>query len=247
MEDHNLTKNWVLIRGLIRSRFHWGHFPQSFKQHLKAEQVIEVELPGNGYLYKENTPTQINEAVNALKTQLPQQLTSYGLVGISLGGMLATHWAQAYPTEVERLVLINSSSSLNWFYQRLQPQNYLAILKNLLLLNPDNFEKFILKTTSNNKESIRHLKDYIEFQKTHPLTKINFINQLRLASQVDFTKTPVMPKLILASKADRLVNSVCSEKIAAYWNCPIHYHPTAGHDLPLDDAAWIISKINSSY
>jgi hypothetical protein len=32
--------------------------------------------------------------------------------------------------------------------------------------------------------------------------------------------------------------------IARRWNCPIAIHPTAGHDLPLDDGVWIAKQVH---
>jgi hypothetical protein len=49
--------------------------------------------------------------------------------------------------------------------------------------------------------------------------------------------------LLLRSLQDRLVNPVCSERMAEQWDWPVRTHPEAGHDLPLDDADWVIKQI----
>lgn len=211
-----------------------------------CENVYCVELPGNGELNTHKTPTQIEEAVSILQRQLPTSFTSYGLIGISLGGMLATHWAQQKPQQVSHLVIINSSSSLSPFYQRMNPVHYLSVLGSLISKSEEKSEEFILRVTSNHESIWRqHLKPNIDFAKKHPVSTHNFIKQIRLASQADFTQVPQMPKLILTSDQDHLVSSKCSQKIAETWKCSIQTHPTAGHDLTLDDPAWVIQQIKS--
>lgn len=237
-------ENWVLIRGLIRSKYHWGSFPEKLKKELNLKSVECVELAGNGYLADQFTPDTIEQALVDLKKQLPSDFINFGIIGISLGGMLAAKWAQLYPQEVSHLVLINSSSSLSPFYKRLNPAQYAGIIKNLAIFNPSAIEKFILSATSNRTENwLPLVKDYSEFQKNHPVSLNNFIQQLKLTSQVDFSQIPKSKKLILTSQKDRLVSYECSKAIAEAWNCPIEFNSHAGHDLPLDDAPWVIDQI----
>lgn len=244
MENNCLPKNWILIRGLIRSQFHWGKFPELLKSELNLETVHLTELASNGHRHLEDCPEKIDQAVHDLKSQIHYLPANYALLGISLGGMIATRWAQLYPNEVSHLVLINSSSSLSSFYKRLKPQVYADILKNLMIRDPQQIEKFILSTTSNVTGNwLPVLKDYVAFQKAHPVGMKNLLRQIQLTSQVDFNDLPKSKKIILCSKEDRLVSPDCSQDIADAWNCPIIYHPTAGHDLPLDDSDWIISKL----
>jgi predicted alpha/beta hydrolase family esterase len=49
--------------------------------------------------------------------------------------------------------------------------------------------------------------------------------------------------LVLTSTHDGLVDTRCSERLAAAWQCEIARHPQAGHDLPLDDSAWVLAQI----
>ena len=247
--EHSRPKKWILLRGLMRSRFHWLDFSEQLKSQLNLDEVFCVELQGNGFLSQEETPADISDVIKNMKAQIPFSHEDYGLLGISMGGMIATRWAQLYPDEVQALVLINSSSSLSPFYHRLMPRHYLTLLR--FLAGPSDtpaLEQFILSQTSNIESKWKPLlTDYIAFQRQHPSSLKNFARQLLLTSQIDFTKTPICPKLILACKQDRFVNSKCSHKIAQQWECPTFYHETAGHDLPLDDADWIIRRIQNMY
>jgi hypothetical protein len=40
-----------------------------------------------------------------------------------------------------------------------------------------------------------------------------------------------------------MVNVVCSQKIAAALDAVIHLHPTAGHEISLDDAGWVLEHL----
>jgi pimeloyl-ACP methyl ester carboxylesterase len=47
--------------------------------------------------------------------------------------MVAVAWAERYPQELQRMVLINTSlAPHNPFYQRLRPANYPAIIATML-------------------------------------------------------------------------------------------------------------------
>jgi pimeloyl-ACP methyl ester carboxylesterase len=54
---------------------------------------------------------------------------------------------------------------------------------------------------------------------------------------------PGCPVLVLSSKDDRLVNPLCSARLASAWQAEHHEHPWAGHDLPHDDAGWLCQRI----
>lgn len=247
ISEHS-PQHWVLIRGLVRSRYHWGSFPEELKAELRCESVICVELKGNGELFAESTPGMVEEAIDDLRKQLPPDLRSFGLIGISLGGMLATKWAQLFPEEVSHLVLINSSSNLSPFYERLRPALYPGLIRSLLIRSIQKKEQFILLATSNEAHQRTKLLDrYTEFHRRHPVSIKNFLVQLRLAKQTDFNNIPQMKKLILASTADRLVSYKCSQAIAQKWKCIVLLHNRAGHDLTLDDSKWVIHAIKNSF
>jgi pimeloyl-ACP methyl ester carboxylesterase len=54
-----------------------------------------------------------------------------------------------------------------------------------------------------------------------------------------------MPVLVLASAMDALVDPLCSRHLAAEWKTSLAVHPDAGHDLPLDDAAWVARQVRA--
>ncbi len=249
MSKNNLTfpKRWILIRGLIRSQFHWFNFPSVLKQLLPIEQIDLAELPGNGLLSVENTPNTLNSCILKLRSQISTIEEPVGLLGISLGGVLATQWALDFPAEVSRLVLINSSFGESAFYERLRPQNYRSIFKLLISRKPQDLEKFIFTSTCNTLNWQKHFDAAVQFQNTHPIQLSNFFRQLKLARTALFTENPQTKKLILTAQNDRLVNYKCSQQIAVSWTAPLAIHPSAGHDLPMDDGSWIAEQISKYF
>jgi hypothetical protein len=45
--------------------------------------------------------------------------------------------------------------------------------------------------------------------------------------------------LVVASASDRLVDPACSVLLARRWKVPLRVHPSAGHELALDDPEWL--------
>jgi pimeloyl-ACP methyl ester carboxylesterase len=53
------------------------------------------------------------------------------------------------------------------------------------------------------------------------------------------------PVLVLHSAGDRMVAPSCSKRIAAALRARLAVHPSAGHDLTLDDPAWCAAQIDA--
>ena len=88
------------------------------------------------------------------------------------------------------------------------------------------------------------VNDWVKLRQLHPVTPLNALRQLWAASR--FTapaQAPAMPTLLLASTHDSLVSVQCSRTVAQHWHWPLAEHPSAGHDLPLDDADWVLEHM----
>jgi pimeloyl-ACP methyl ester carboxylesterase len=154
-------------------------------------------------------------------------------------------WAHEHPSEISALVLVNTSlRPFSPFYQRLRPHTYGPLLRLVLLGGTaEQWEQIILRLTSNTgkREVLPH---WIALRAQHPVTRSNALRQLFSAARYRPPTTPPgAPVLLLTSARDGLVSSQCSATLAARWHCPIQQHPTAGHDLPLDDAPWVLTQI----
>jgi len=162
--------------------------------------------------------------------------------------MVAVEWASRYPDEVARCVLINTSMRpYSRFHQRLRWQNYPAILKLLLNGGVESQERLILRLTSREGDAAERtglLQRWLGYQREFPVTHKNALRQLWSAARFRAPPArPTVPLLVLASAGDQLVDHRCSANLARAWQTELHTHPTAGHDLPLDDGAWVAQAV----
>lgn len=245
------TTPWILLRGLARDSRHWEDFPQRLQQHYAESTVHCPDLPGNGALADEPSPTRMSEAVVHLRAALLVAgiAPPYRLLAFSLGGMLAMEWMRLHPEEIDGAALVNSSlRGLNPFHERLIPANYPALLG--LTLCPGTRrqrERFVLATTTNRLTRDRRnalaerWTGYAASRHTRPL---NALRQLWAASRFSAPDSlDTRRVLVLAGDGDRLVNPRCSRRIAAHYRWPLLTHPDAGHDLALDAPDWLLAQL----
>ena len=242
-------KHWVLLRGLVRQKRHWEQFPSRLEQAFPDAQIHLLDLPGNGSLCDRPSPLSIREMVEAARRQLKVQKVSepIHLLSISMGGMVTVEWMHQYQEEIAGAVIINSSlGNMGSLFERLRPQNYPAILKNIILQQSGyRREKLILDISSNLYPHKAELaKKWQQYALTHPTSTKNAMRQLLAAARYRGPNSrPHAHALVLRSAQDLLVNPKCSEVLAKAWNWPLFTHEKAGHALALDDGAWIIEQI----
>lgn len=238
-----MSNKFMLLRGLTRGNGHWGSFPEILKSKVPNAEIELMEIPGNGTQNHKVTPTEIDSVIQEIKklSQFVNQAEPFHLVAISLGGIVALKWAELYPKDMASVTIINSSlNQCSPFYKRLNPKNYLKIVIALFEKDFYSREKLILQLTSNNKNKIEQfLKPFSEFSKKHPVLVENFFKQLILANLIQIQGPLPVPVRVINSAQDRLVDFTCSEEIAKLVQAPLSTHPTAGHDLPLDEPEWL--------
>lgn len=243
---------WVLLRGLMRESRHWGDFPARFQQAVGVERVFCLDFPGNGQLHAEHSLITVAAMADYCHQQLQVQAVSepVHVLAVSLGAMVALAWADQYPDDLQRMVLINTSvAPHNPFYQRLKPANYPALIATMLFGSNMQRENLILRITSNlqtNEQAKEIITRWTAYAQENPISVGNILRQLLAAMR--FRAPPYLgkvPLLLLAGEHDKLVNADCSRKLAGLWHCPLLLHSTAGHDLPLDDTDWVIQQVLS--
>ena len=242
----NNLHTWVFLRGLARESRHWGNFVSTF-QHVLPSQVIALDLPGNGHLNHQRSPLSVQAMVMHCRAELALRglKPPYQVLAISLGGMVAVAWSQTYPEEIAAQVLINTSMRpFSPIYQRLRPQNYLRLLKLLLVrASPEAWERTILAITSN-RPMADVLPVWLALRQTHAVSNANMLRQLFAAARFSASQqAPKAATLLLASQQDRLVDVACSQNLALRWASALRLHPDAGHDLTLDDGPWVAKQV----
>lgn len=240
--------NWLLLRGLGRQKRHWLDFPdklQSAGAHLDL-----LDLPGIGEESSTRPPLTIQAHTDFLR---PRYLKTrkghppYGILGMSLGGMIALDWVHRYPDDFKKIVLINTSThDLAPIQQRLSPFALYCMAKTFLAKNMKQKEYEILKMVSNLKaKDPKLLQEMIKIASHTKLTHLNISRQLIASAKFKSPDSISIPLLVLASIKDRMVDVRCSKAIAEKYSeqAQIKFHASAGHDLTLDDPDWTAEQI----
>lgn len=241
----SLPTQWIFLRGLSREQSHWGALPQRCSEAL-GWHCIHLDMPGFGIENKRTSPLSIAairrdlQARNPLKSGEP-----FGIVALSLGGMVALDWLTAEPQRIPCAVLINSSTADCPPYYRLRPSNIWSILQSLGSRSIKQQERRILSMVSNLDDPAEHLADWCRIRQLRPVRKHNVIRQLLAAARYrspqksEIAQTP----LFIASRGDRMVSWKCSERLAGKYAAPLILHDSAGHDLALDDPEWLLDQL----
>jgi pimeloyl-ACP methyl ester carboxylesterase len=241
------TTHWIFLRGLTRESRHWGGFVAQFEAAVPNSRVIALDLPGNGLLNQQASPMRVQDMMEHCRARLKAGNIPppYRLLAMSLGAMVAVAWASEYANEIATQVLINTSMRpFSPFYDRLRPANYGALLKLFVLsASPEAWERAILRVTSNQTgEAV--LPHWLALRQANPVSRANALRQLATAARFRApTAPPSAATLVLASARDRLVSVACSKALAGHWQFRLRIHPSAGHDLPLDDGPWVSEQV----
>lgn len=241
---------WVFLRGLTRESRHWGSFPETFRQAVPEADVHAIDLPGNGRLHRQKSPADVAEMAESCRAQLlaSGMPPPYHVLAMSLGAMVTIAWAARHPEEICACVLINTSlRPFSPFHQRLKPGNYLPLINPLLTAaSAGDWERTILQLTSRHAaHPASVLKDWVAFRDEYPVSFSNACRQLLAAARYRAPlQQPPTPMLVLASTMDGLVDPRCSRGLATRWHTAFAEHPTAGHDIPLDDGPWVAEQVS---
>lgn len=240
---------WILLRGLTRESGHWGGFGALLQQKLDGARVVALDLPGNGLHTKLDSPTRIEAMTHWCRAEVRSLglAPPYRLLAMSMGAMVAIDWARTDPQAIAGCVLINTSlRPFDPWHRRLLPANYGTLLRLALLSNSDACcEQEVLRLTSRNATAAADvLDDWVQLRRLRPVFKANALRQLLAAARFSAPAiAPGVPMLVLASARDALVDVRCSLHLAQRWHADIAVHAEAGHDLPLDDGAWVAEQV----
>jgi pimeloyl-ACP methyl ester carboxylesterase len=238
---------WILLRGWSREARHWLEFPRLLGQALGGANIVAPDLPGAGTRHRERSPVRVKTIMERVREEiLPAARGPYGFVGMSLGSMVCIEWMARHSDEVAAAALIGTSGRpVSPFYRRLMPSSYGAIARVLLETNLEQREARILELTSTSAARRDDLAArFAAYAAEQPMTRHNAGHQLLAAATWRIPdEVPGAPLIFLAGAADRLVDSRCSQALAERWDAPFELHPGAGHDVALDDPAWVAAAI----
>lgn len=244
---------WVFLRGLVRESAHWGDFPRRFAAEVPGASVACFDLPGNGRHWALASPVSIRDTMEFVRAEWLERdaagcAGAVHLFSVSLGSMVALEWLNQYPGEVAGAVLINTSlRGFSPLRRRLRWQIWPLLVCAMHDRDAASRERRIVDLTTARLDPGRAselARQWARIAMDHPVQPVNAVRQLVAAARyAPPIRKPAAPLLLLGSRGDRMVDPRCTEDLAAEWNLSPRIHPDAGHDLPLDDPAWVIDQV----
>ncbi|HEY7774375.1 MAG TPA: alpha/beta hydrolase [Marinagarivorans sp.] len=243
----------ILLRGLGREAAHWADFPTKLQTLLARTHsdatITAIDFPSCGVWFEQTACRSIAAMTDHARRESyrvkKSAATQFFVIGLSMGGMVALDWAHNYPKEIERVVIINSSLSDHPLYWRLR--GWAPAISLLALILPMRFrEHLMLRLVSNEGDNAlfkSHLSHWLKIQKSRPVKRRNLITMLMCANNFKAPRDCPVRGLVIASWSDRLVSVKCSQNIAQRYQWTIAFHPSAGHDLPMDATGWLCQTI----
>jgi pimeloyl-ACP methyl ester carboxylesterase len=238
--------SWLLLRGLSREQRHWWTFPKELAQATGAKTLC-LDLPGFGTEHARVSPRTIALITADMRRRFESERGAterWGILGVSLGGMVALDWCARHPNDFARCVTINTSARPSWPFERFRLAG-LRALAGSFVADPVAKERVVLGITSNKRaqELDEIAKTHAEWAIERTPSRASLAAQLRAATLFQLPTALSTPLLVLASKTDRLVSHRCSERIATRLRGKLALHDRGGHDLPLDEPEWIWRQI----
>jgi pimeloyl-ACP methyl ester carboxylesterase len=213
--------SWLLLRGLGRESRHWRSFPRQLAEAAGGVEVLCLDLPGFGTEHRRRSPASVARIADDVRERFGSSSRSRGgtrwsILGLSLGGMVALDWCSRYPDDFARCVIVNSSARPSPPLERLRPAGLRSLVPR------DAMQQWRLEC---------------------PPRPSSIVAQLRAAMTYELPDQVAAPVLVLTSTADELVSHRCSRRIASHLGAELRVHHRAGHDLALDDPAWVCARI----
>lgn len=240
--------HWLLLRGLARHQKHWTGFDATFAERL-GTRVHHLDLPGFGTEHAREPPLTVVETMEDVRRRwLDLKRThegAWGLLAISLGGMVAMAWSTAYPDDFAGQVILNSSAkNLGSPFERMGASALGRVVRAMLTRDRLTRERLILAATSTRtEEHVAMAVASAELDAFAPMSVRHALRQIAAAGRFEAPSSFATPTLLLAAERDILANKICSERLAERTGAPLEINPISGHDLPRDDPEWICERV----
>ncbi|ABO24884.1 alpha/beta fold hydrolase [Shewanella loihica] len=249
---------WVMLRGLMRDERHW----QGFVERLIAagERVITVDLPGNGRLASEQSPTSIEAYCDSVWGQVlphinPFRGKSVVLIGLSMGGMTALALASRYPDRIRQVVLLNSSAAnLSPWYRRFRLLPLLRAMLGGVRLKLTQLgaglslvEACVLQYTSlYHGDNLALIANWSRWRDEGHTSLCNGIRQLIACARFQAPPLSSIPVTVICAAEDRLADPRCSQALASFYHTQALVLPSCGHDISLDAPEALLASLQAN-
>jgi pimeloyl-ACP methyl ester carboxylesterase len=245
----SVTTRWLFVRGLSREARHWLPFPGRFEHDLPGASVHLLDLPGAGTEWRREAPLTVGSCMRDVRRRWLRLREGHpgpwAILGISLGGMVVLRWIGEFARDFERAVVINTSAAdLSPPWRRMRLGVLPGIGRALRTADPVAREREVLRATTRIfAEHDALAQTWAGYHRDQPITRVNVLRQLAAAARFRSPARIGVPLMVLAAAHDPLARADCGRRIANKYGARFQLHPTAGHDLPLDDPGWVTERV----
>lgn len=236
---------WVLLNGLTRLATQWRNFPGELAARLSGARVTAVDLPGVGTAADRPAPLSVAAIAEDVRERVGAA-GPIGLIGSSLGGMVAMAWAAHHPGDLAACAVLNTSAGgCGGPMLRLRPAGWRMLLSARSACTTLEREERALALICA-REDVRG-PAAVEFARAldeggTPTRRVAYRQMLaarafRAPARLD------VPLLVLSGACDRLVSPRCSALLATRLHADHRHHPTAGHEVAIDEPEWSADRI----
>lgn len=235
----------LFLHGFLEDSSIWEYFVPYF---IQRHQVITVDYFGHGHstVNIDNPNPSLSDIADDLFDLLEGlQVKKVTLIGHSMGGYLALEFAEHYPTYIEQLILINSTSIMDSEQKKQQRDRAMSIIKS----NKDTFIQLAIAnlfTSEAKKELKPQITHLIEQAKKIPIpaliTALEAIKQR--ADRQKLLHTAHFPICFILGENDPIMDYNITKQQLVGTNCRLINLPQ-GHMLHLE-ARQEIEQIISS-
>ena len=240
--------NWLLLRGLSREKRHWGRFPALLAEATQAG-VHCLDLPGFGTERGRPSPADIAGIVEDLRARWRPLAEAnpgpWGLLGMSLGGMVTMQWATSHPQDFARVVLVNTSAgNLSAPWERMSPSVLPKVVRSLFDTDDASRERRILGMTTCLATNLDEVaEEWAGYAREGRPERIAVLRQLWAAMRFKAPARLEMPALVVSGAKDPFTAPACQRKLATHLKADLEVHPGAGHELAVDAAPWLAERV----
>jgi len=242
---------WLLLRGLGREQRHWHDFPRALERAVSPASVHMLDLVGMGTehrrLPRPSIPWIARDIAHRMSTLSGHPDQRWSLLGLSLGGMVALELCWLLQSRVEHAVVINASCASAPPLARLRARALPEIGRALLASDRARRERIILGFTSRLSKGAReaYARSAAAIARDAPVRRFSVVTQLIAAARFRPPPRASVPArlLFLTSRGDALVSSRCTRDLARFYGAALEEHPSAGHDLTLDEPHWVCQHV----
>lgn len=239
---------WLFIEGLTRESRHWEPFLPATKAFCEPGALHRLDLAGAGSEHRRPGFLDVAGYVDDLRLRwlrLAGSAEPWGLVSLSMGGMVGLDWTARYPGDFAAHVVMSCSvGSLSSPWRRARPGALGPLLRGAVRTDPLERELALLRTVTNTWPGLPAWSGrFAEYAQQAPVSLRNSLRQLVAVLRFRQGEAPRLPTLVLAGGRDRLVHPDCSYDIARWLGAPLRVHPTAGHGVHLDAPEWVAGAI----